>query len=463
MNGQPPYQEPDGSWDELPLPDSDKSWQAMEALLDRDKDRKPLVPPFLAGCAVAALIGVCLLAVFLWLRPGGGPAERVGQTQHNAELQPGRTSTPGQPANGVTTTPYRIESSLSRETGTATSRKAGNKMETSLTLTSNDVHRLRTEVASRGHIQKPSIVNRHTGSATTQNQPPIETDGKRTASQGTAVVTAPVAVETREQAPALAMPSGTDTTVASTLPKTSTGQVAPPPVDKMQGDSSAAQKAAPKKRVLFSAGVGLQQQIRNGGQRAYSKSYNGTSPMGDHIPSVYLRAQYKRWFLQGEFRFGAPQLVDHFSYSRQTRYDTASSEVKVTSLQLKKLYYHQVPLSINYTILPNWSVGAGGIFSRFYRAVAEQEVESRNVFSNAQTTATSRLLVPGFRDSFLYKTQVQWLVQTDYRFGRLSLGLRYKRDVQPYIRYTKPDGAVVSRRGEALEAVLRFRLWAGKK
>jgi hypothetical protein len=466
MSVKPPYGEPDASWDELPLPDGDQSWQAMKALLDKDDDRKPLLPPFLAGCAVAALLGLGLLAVFFWLRPVGNGSDRS-----MGKASPGASSPMQSPSTGTTKPPssHRVTGTPVR-TGTAVLAEREQRQDAKKnSLTAHQSALQQNTMSARGGSVKsrPGAVSLQ---ATGGRMSTSASSGQVTVSSGSPVnvpAGTPLPGTTADAgrnprvvltlAPAPAADSATRVATVTKQEGSSPAQVLPPSTDSAQ-----TKKANDKHRVTFSAGVGLQEQIRSGGQVAYRKSYNGSSAVADHIPSVYVRAEYRKWFLQGEFRFGAPQLVNDFSYSRQTRYDTVSSEVKVTTLQLKKLYYHQVPLSLNYTVLPNWSVGAGAVFSRFYRAVAEQDVESRNVFSGAQSTASSRMLVPGFRDSFLYKTQVQWLVQTDYNLGRLSLGVRYKRDLQPYIRYTKPDGAMMSRRGEALEAVLRWRLWKNR-
>jgi hypothetical protein len=58
---------------------------------------------------------------------------------------------------------------------------------------------------------------------------------------------------------------------------------------------------------------------------------------------------------------------------------------------------------------------------------------------------------------------VQFILHTDYRWKNFSIGLRYKKDLQPYIRYTKPDGRVDQDMNDAMEIILRYRLWKSKK
>ena len=61
---------------------------------------------------------------------------------------------------------------------------------------------------------------------------------------------------------------------------------------------------------VFSAGLGLLQQIPLAGQTFTPYSSQGRkASLADYLPSVYLRLEKeKKWFLQGEFRYGAPQL-----------------------------------------------------------------------------------------------------------------------------------------------------------
>jgi hypothetical protein len=50
-------------------------------------------------------------------------------------------------------------------------------------------------------------------------------------------------------------------------------------------------------------------------------------------------------------------------------------------------------------------------------------------------------------------------LQTDYQWKRFSWGLRYLKDIQPYIKYTKPNGDINTKKNQALELVIRYRLW----
>ena len=237
-------------------------------------------------------------------------------------------------------------------------------------------------------------------------------------------------------------------------------------IQKKTVDLTTQKKIKPSQRKLIvTAGLGLQQLIPIAGQAAVPYNYYGSEGvLPDYTPSVFLQLHKKgKWFIMGEFRYGAAQSVKEFSYNQLTKYDAASMDVTTTTMRLKKTYYHQFPLSFNYYVIPNLSVGIGGMYSRFYGATTEKEINTRNVLTQTDATVKEIIPVKHFTDSFLYKTQVHTFIQADYHWKRFSFGLRYTRDLQPYIRYTKPDGTIDEKKNQSLQLMIRFRLWQSEK
>ncbi|MET0463767.1 MAG: hypothetical protein ABW007_11470, partial [Chitinophagaceae bacterium] len=74
-------------------------------------------------------------------------------------------------------------------------------------------------------------------------------------------------------------------------------------------DSSINKTAAKEKEYFLSAGLALHQQLPIAGQKAVPYASQGRDfSLADYIPAVYFRFNRKhRWFIQGEFRYGAPQ------------------------------------------------------------------------------------------------------------------------------------------------------------
>ncbi len=219
------------------------------------------------------------------------------------------------------------------------------------------------------------------------------------------------------------------------------------------------------KKYFISAGLEVQQQVPLAGQKIVSYGYKGSkSAFSDYIPAVYFRLEKDmQWFLQGGFSYGAPQLVKEFSYSRQTQANYFAASTTTTSLHLKKTFYNEIPVSFNYYIRRNWSAGIGGMYSWFHGAIAEQDVTTKSTQSPTQSISSQIVPINSYTDSFLYKSHTYLLLQTEYKWRRLSAGLRYTRDIQPYIKYTLPDGTVTEKRNWALEFILRFQIWKSEK
>jgi len=239
-------------------------------------------------------------------------------------------------------------------------------------------------------------------------------------------------------------------------------------LSKPQPKDSSVKPAKPEKKKSYyvSAGIGIQQQIPIAGQQATPYNYYGRKgSLADYIPSAYVRLHRdERWFVQGEFRYGAPQLVKEFTYSTQSRNDSGQARLLTTTLRLKKSFYHQLPLSFNYYVLPNWSVGTGIMYSRFRGAITEQQVARGSTATQQDTILLKRVIkVPASSDSLFTRSQVHMLFQTEYTWRRLSLSLRYTKGLQPFIRYTDAGGQPREQKAQSFEALLRFRVWRSKK
>ena len=139
--------------------------------------------------------------------------------------------------------------------------------------------------------------------------------------------------------------------------------------------------------------------------------------MGDYIPFLYVRLhREEKWFIDGGFRYGAPQSVKEVSYNTYSsvQIDTLQGQVNITTTtstsSLKKTFYHQVPISFNYMVRPNLSLGAGLVYSRFYGAVSEEEVRIKR--NQVDSLASKKIVqIPSDTDSFFTKSQIQFLLQ----------------------------------------------------
>src|SRR5205085_6995760 len=98
-------------------------------------------------------------------------------------------------------------------------------------------------------------------------------------------------------------------------------------------DQKTKKDSSVKRPMVYSTGLGLYQQIPVAGQKwvPYSSTGRKTS-LADYIPSIYFRAEKQgRWFLQSEFRYGAPQQTKEFIFRKDVKTDTGSAHFTKTN------------------------------------------------------------------------------------------------------------------------------------
>jgi hypothetical protein len=445
------YEEVDRQFNDLSVPDEEASWQKMRALLDKDEDDDRIIPPVLLrtclGWGILLFLGLGI--VWLIVRPERWLNE-MGKTQQTSSTDKSSKSKENADVN-------KKSDSNQLTRGSATKNAIVSKQSEIRTLPQSAITYQRKKKISPVRIvgENKNYLSRNKKhvSPDEDGKPPIGINNN-------SAIKISIDKKFKQEDK-----DNEDTSVTmERCPRFN--DISKEESIAQSKDSTNQKNVKPSQKKLFlTVGMGEQQQIPIAGQTAVPYSHYGRKgSLSDYVPSVYVQLQKEqKWFVQGEFRFGAAQVVKEFSYNRKTKYDTASMNLTTTTMRLKKTYYHQLPFSFNYYLKPNLSVGIGGIYSRFYGAITERETEIRNI--STQTTTTLKQIIPirRFTDSFLYKTQVHILVQANYQWRKFSVGLRYTNDIQPYIKYTKPDGTVNEEKNQSLEFVIRYRLWQSRK
>lgn len=449
MSERLPYEEVDRQFNDLPLPNEEASWQKMKELLDEDDD--DIVPPpvFLRSCmgwGILLLVG--LIVTWLIIRPEKRWNEK-DQTKNTSSTKAREQQS--DKTNGVQkkhTILIPADRTKDKERISLPKQEKANALvEPSSAQSERKKNSLQLALRSNKKYKK-------------ENRQEVFTEEKSLKEPANIVSGDSTIGRTTEDKP-------DSSSVTAIHPQVSK------PVDSVEAENITQpndtavrkKKTSPPKKLFLTAGIGEQQQIPIAGQTAVPYSHYGRKgSLSDYVPSAFVQLQKeKKWFVQAEFRYGAPQSVKEFSFNRKTKLDTFTNNITITTQRLKKTYYHQLPFSFNYYVLPNLSFGVGGVYSRFFGAVTEREISTYNMLT--QTVSNTKQIVPirHFTDSFLYKTQVHALLQADYQWRRFSLGLRYTKDIQPYIKYTKPDGSVDEEKNQSLQFIVRYRLWQSKK
>lgn len=459
---------------QVALPDEDLAWAEMKEMLDKDDDDPVMIPFYRRfGCGLLGLAGLLLLSLGGWFYYQKTKKENSVLTQEQPvktvipwngktatgsvlPLSGGKDSTavssrnnaPGNPVTGPVQPGQQQEvwrdASISRFASNAKTTlkfRAPGPDEDITALPGKRKNNSRTvDEKTRANI-RPGIA----GGGETVSKNEMDRENSSLAEPGKNNSTLPT-------------PAGDS--VISPSKKDSTGTVKKDtPLIKKQQQPSQPEKNREKNSWLLGAGLSLYQPFPLSGESAvpYNR-YGRKGSLADYIPSAYFRV-YRRnkWFVHTEFRYGAPQSVKPFFYKQDIRIDSSQSLIR-SVYQLKKTYYHQVPLSFNYYVLPGLSLGTGVIYNRFGGAVANQDVYRGN--NGAVDTLISSGIVSDPDKSRFVKNHFQWSAEAQYQWKRISIGARYSRDINPYIKFTDLiTGESVEKKAETFNIYIRFDLW----
>ncbi len=451
MSDQLPYN--NNQWNDVPVPDSDLAWQKMELLLEKKKKRR--IAWWFWPTAIALIAGL-LIGGGLWIYGGNDhepPANNkithltdkkvspvdsiitiihtqrprtITDDKQNSTTRLLSTNKKDQ-ATIMVMKERGVTDSLDKKTGKKTSLqhhfKKGQPVEI---MKGKQVRHYKASVKEDDIIERSILIQSNTGN---KQKPRAKTDN------------------TSLQKDTAAIKDSSKTLLLKPAP----------------GDSSS-KKTKKEKAPVLSAGIGLPQYITLAGQQASPYNYNGNKNFfTDHLPSLYVRWQHNKWYAQAEVAYIVAQPVRKFFFSETTQIDSAANTSHTERFSVQKLYYHQLALNINRVILPKWSVGVGGMYNLLAGSVRAKQTTDKKINTGEETMVEKIEPVMGSRDSLLVrnKSVVGVLLQTDYQWKRFTIGLRYTKSLQPYIRYY----TLVNERKEknqTLEATLRFRLWKGR-
>jgi hypothetical protein len=490
MNERLPYEEQVAQQlTDLPLPDENHAWDDMKRRLEEDDD-SGIIPIWLRGCGPWALGALLLLAIGWWIiRPEkwwNKKQETESITTNNKKenknnivtgIKTGDTTRITKPNNekksndksGETLTITSIDSSLTtvnkRPKKSLQKKNAEVLVETIDPGTKKKKESKQSQTIKSGSVKTKQRVNKNQDNQIEPGQIDISIERankKKDTSSLVEINTRPV-ISNKDSASVTTIPAGKKDSVAKINPVDSIATKTDEPIVKTNEPKKDSSKP---KTISFSAGVAMHQLLPVDGQKPAPYSSQGRkSSLADYIPSVFAR-MYKndKWFIQLEFRYGAPQYTKNLLYSQQSVLDTNGGVnfTRITSQNLKKTFYHQIPLSFNYFVLPNWSLGSGIVWNKFYSAISEEEINRKNNITQADSIISKKILATRNDTSSAFsKSYFQLLFETQYRWRRFSIGARYSFGLQPYIKFNL-NGANQEERNRSLQVFLRYELWKSK-
>jgi hypothetical protein len=472
MNALLPYEEQlTLQFGDLVLPDENLAWADMKRRLDEDDDDR-LIPVWLRGCVPAGLLIIALLGAGWWLvRPekwfkktnsGEKIIERSGDTTlknsgNNIQLRDSIEFTNQKPQDPVHSTIVVKDTPIINN--------SSNKVEPQKTKPGIDRGNEQIRISvNRPNPNRPNTIKKVPGTDTSFHQPENSVDPQP---PGLITKSPPAINPVRDTfmiSPAVKIPD-------NTRPIDSVKKDIIDTNDSITKEDSLPVSNDPKKEKIrpptfFSAGIALQQQLPVNGQKW--TPYNSVGRKGtlaDYIPSVYARVEKKqKWFLQGEFKYGAPQYNRPLIFYKRIDTTVVAQKFSTTSQQLEKTYYHHLGLGFSYYVLPNWSIGTGIGWNKFYRAVSTQDVVEHTIATGQDTLLSSGNIIRNSKpDSNFVNSWYQAMFETQYKWKRFSIGARYSIGLQPFIRFKLPGGAQQEEKNSSFQLFLRYELWKSKE
>lgn len=512
MSDRLPYEERlSEQLNDLPLPDENLAWGDMRRRLDKDDDDRGFFLFRLPGCVLWGLMLLLVIAVGWWvIRPekwftGKTADEKI--TSVPAQKEPGDTrNNPVLLADTSQRSKGKSENEKKEEVVTdkqplvsgsgnkkvpdqkSKDKSQNEKMEAVVTGTEPSAFRTsnkktagqRSKVKSQKEKIDVAVTGAELSIRKTNNKKAagVKSKNEKSQKEKTGIVVRdqgpPVLKTTNDTTGVVRKKDITIVPASDTVAKPSidstTKPVTPASADNKSTETVKANQpkkdSAKKENISFSIGMAMQQQLPVNGQKMVP--YNSLGRKGtlrDYIPSVYFRIHRDdKWFLQSEFRYGVPQYTKEFLYKQKITVDTPGPPVTTTtSARLKKTFYHQLPLTFNYFVLPDWSVGTGIVWNKFVSAISEQEIRRRLPGTTLDSVISNGIIKTPGADSNFAKSYFQAVLETQYRWKRFSIGARYAFGLQPYIKFTLPGGTQQEEKNSSLQLFLRFELWKSKE
>jgi hypothetical protein len=484
---------------QVSLPDGRESWEAMEAVLDkqmpvgRRRDRRRW---FLLILLLLLLIGVCNCPGRKWVFAGKTRTSRVvpggSQVQHGpsaggeVQVRGGRTegvvrgageSVVGpRPGNSPDGSAGVKKDRVSRDGKVDSGDKTGTEKEGRPERTGTDKKR----ITGKTGTEKKRITGK---TDTAQNRRP---GGRKAGTTGTTPdvttgVTQDTATESQPKTIA-GTPGRAGKTGAPGAGKTGTLGIAKtsPSPDKAKKKEETKKKDAEKKKAdsvknirwgALVVGIGLNQFFTVGSQETSSWNSGGiTGTLGDYIPVPMVRYYFdSNLYVQIEAQFNTPQYTRKDLVAESTPTDSVgltTGGAVITQQQtvaINKLFYFNVPLSVHYTVYDHLDLGAGLQYSRLTNGVG---VFTTNYGQNGVDTATSTN-TKSFRGDSVYKEikthEFRFLVDANYNWKHFIVGVRYNQALSKFIHVEISPGQVTQARNSSLQLYLRYILWDGRK
>lgn len=273
--------------------------------------------------------------------------------------------------------------------------------------------------------------------------------------------------------------------VASGLTGKQTGALKMPgkPND-VREKSEKPKRAGPGKnsRLLYAAGLQEGKGFPIGSQQQVNYNANGEKVLWpDYIPAPYFQFYpTPKIALQAAIQFNNPQYTESVNIYRKEGHVLPGGLYRQdTIIQVKKLYYFNIPLTVYYSPITNLYLGTGLQFSNLRSGLGLQNnvvhyipgsgangpsVGPANTTANGilidSVTGTTQIPLKENGPAYANMRKTDWraLFEVNYYWKRFTLGLQFQKALREYL-YTPVDGSSGKDRNSSLNFYFRYNIW----
>jgi hypothetical protein len=222
----------------------------------------------------------------------------------------------------------------------------------------------------------------------------------------------------------------------------------------------------------FVLALGLNQFFVIGNQDKTNYNSNGTNGnLSDYIPVPVGRYYFHKWFyVQAEAQFNTPQYTKTLLIGQTEK--NSSIQPAIQSVFVKKLFYFNMPLSVHYSPVKNLFIGAGLQFSLLTNGVGL--IQDTHTFLglppnivNPSDTAFISASVQNIKSDSSYKelktSEWRFLVDVNYQWNRLTLGLRYNQAFSDFVNVRISTVNITQAHNSSLQLYIRYMIWDKRK
>jgi len=223
---------------------------------------------------------------------------------------------------------------------------------------------------------------------------------------------------------------------------------------------------------MFAFGLTLPLTFPIADQQALSYNFNaGPNKVLDYLPAPHLQYHFNsKTFMQTELQVIAPQYIQSvlLYQSKKERPGGTNYRYQVNSIYAQKLYYFNLPVSIQYSPFSHFYLGTGLQFSSLLSGIALYEDKAYASLMPGSPDSLMRQSYETFRNDSvsdkLNGSEFRLMLEANYYWSRFTVGLRYNQALSNYVSIKVNNMTpYFTDKNKSIQFYLRYNLWEDRK